>query len=132
MSFALAECKTGEKASRRRRTSAERTNARRRQPRQRIFSHVRSAKTAILWVAVLGAGIAAGLWLASLTYDCVFCLFAPPRFATWQCCMAGVAVSALTFGVTVALDRAFLPASLVGIRRVSRFLFEDLAQRQTN
>jgi len=85
-----------------------------------------------LWLAVLGAGVAAGLWMASMTKDCLLCLVAMPRFATWQCCTAGVAVSGLTFGVIVALDRAFLPASLVVIRRVSRFLFEDLAQRQTN
>jgi hypothetical protein len=86
----------------------------------------------MLWVAVLAAGIAAGLWMASMTRDCPMCLVALPRFATWQCCMVGVAVSGLAFGVTVALDRAFLAASPVGIRRVSRFLFEDLAERQTN
>ena len=119
-------------ASRRRRRSAERANARRLPPSQRIFSHVRSAKTAILWLAVVSAGIAAGLWMASMTYDCLMCLVALPRYATWQCCVAGAAVSGLAFGVTVALDRAFLRASLVGVRRVSRFLFEDLAQRQTN
>ena len=99
---------------------------------RRMFTSVRGAKTAILWLAVLGAGVAAGLWIASLTYDCLMCLVALPRYATWQCCVAGVAVSGLAFGVTVALDRAFLRASLEGVRRVSRFLFEDLAQRQTN
>ena len=110
----------------------EQADARTRPTRRRIFSQVRSAGTAIWWGAVLAAGIAAGLWMASMTYFCTFCLVAPPRFATWQCCMVGVATSGLAFGVTVALDRTFLPASLVGIRRVSRFLFEDLAERQTN
>jgi hypothetical protein len=85
-----------------------------------------------LWVAIFGAGIAAGLWMASMTYDCLLCVVALPRFGAWQCCIAGVAVSGLAFGVTVALDRSFLPASLVRIRRASRFLFEDLAQRQIN
>jgi hypothetical protein len=85
-----------------------------------------------LSVAVLAAGIAVGLWMASMTRDCLLCLVALPRFATWQCCVVGVAVSGLAFGVIVTLDRAFLATSLVGIRRVSRFLFEDLAQRRTD
>lgn len=86
----------------------------------------------MLWVAVLGAGIATGLWMASITSYCALCVAAPPRFATWQCCIAGLAVSAVGFGVTTALSRAFLPASVGGIRRASRFLFEDLARRQTD
>src|SRR5579863_6038255 len=126
-SYAIRTCgvQNRRNASRRQRRSAERANARRLPPWQRIFNQVRSAKTAILSLAVVGAGIAAGLWMASMTYDCLMCLVALPRYATWQCCVAGVAVSGLAFGVTVALDRAFLRASLVGVRRVSRFLFED-------
>ena len=34
--------------------------------------------------------------------------------------------------IVVAFYRAFLPTSFEGIRRVSRFFFEDLAQRQTS
>jgi hypothetical protein len=105
---------------------------RRRRPQWRIFNSVTSAKTAIFWVAGVSAGIVAGLWMASMTYYCAFCLFAPPRFATWQCCMVGLAVSVTGFGAIIALDREFLPTSFGGIRRVSRFLFEDLCQRQTN
>jgi hypothetical protein len=86
----------------------------------------------MLWMAVVSAGIATGLWMASMTYYCVFCLFAPPRFATWQCSLVGFVVSAGGFGLIIALDREFLPASFGGVHRVSRFLFEDLAKRQTN
>ena len=92
---------------------------------------MRVLKTGLLWGVVLGAGAAAGLWMASLSYFCTFCLVAPPRFATWQCCIAGFTVSAVALCIVVAFFRAFLPTCFEGIRRVSRFLFEDLAQRQT-
>lgn len=101
-------------------------------PLRRIFSSVRTAKTAILWIVALGAGIATGLWMASMSYYSEFGLVAPPRFATWQCCIAGFAVSAVGFGIVVALNRAFVSTSFGGVRRVSRYLFEDLAQRQRN
>lgn len=101
-------------------------------PLRRIFSLVRSAKTAILWIVVLGAGIAAGLWMASMTYYSEFGLVAPPPFATWQCCIAGFAVSAVGFSIVIALNRAFVSTSFGRVRRVSRCLFEDLAQRQRN
>jgi hypothetical protein len=99
---------------------------------RRIFSSVRSARTAILWIAVFGAGIAAGLWMASMTYYTEFGLVAPARFATWECCVGGFAVSVVGFGIVTALNRAFVSTSLGGIRRVSSYLFEDLAQRQHN
>ena len=67
-----------------------------------------------------------------MTYYCEFCMFAPQRFATWQCCVVGFVVSVMGFGAIIVLDRGFLPASFGAIRRISRFLFEDLAQRQTN
>jgi hypothetical protein len=106
--------------------------SRRRHSTRRIFSSVSYVKNAMLWVVGLGAGIAVGLWMASMTYFCTFCLFAPPRFAVWECCVVGLGVSVIGLGTIVAFDREFLPASRGGIRRVSRFLFEDLAQRQTD
>jgi hypothetical protein len=93
---------------------------------------VRIAQTAMLWVAGVTAGIVAGLWMASMTYDCLLCLYAPPRFAAWESCLVGCAVSAVLFAAIIALDREFVPSTVRGIRQVSRFLFEDLAARQTN
>jgi hypothetical protein len=31
------------------------------------------------WVAGITAGIVAGLWMASMTYYCGLCVFAPPH-----------------------------------------------------
>jgi hypothetical protein len=98
----------------------------------RIFGAVSSVKTAMSWAAVVSAGIAAGLWMASMTYSCELCVFAPSRFAAWQCCVVGFVVSAMAFWAIRVIEREFLPTSLDGIRRVRRFLFEDLAQRQGN
>jgi ABC-type multidrug transport system permease subunit len=86
----------------------------------------------MLWVAVVTAGIVAGFWMASMTYYCGLCVFAPPRFAAWESCLVGCAVSTVLFGAIIALDREFVPSSVRGIRQVYRFLFEDLAGRQTN
>lgn len=86
----------------------------------------------MLWVAGIVAGIMAGLWMASMTYPCGLCVFAPPRFATWESCLFGCAVSVVLGGAIIALDRQFVPSSLRGVRQVSRFLFEDLAGQQTN
>jgi hypothetical protein len=60
------------------------------------------------------------------------CTFAPPRFAAWESCLVGCAVSVVLFGLIIALDHEFVPNSLRGIRHVSRLLFEDLAAPQTN
>jgi hypothetical protein len=98
----------------------------------RIFHFVRIAQTAMQWVAVVTAGIVAGLWMASMTGYCGLCLFAPPRFAAWESCLVGSAVSLVLFAAIIALDREFVASTVCGIRRVSRFLFEDLAARQTN
>jgi hypothetical protein len=86
----------------------------------------------MLWVAGITAGIVAGLWMASLTYYCTFCLFAPPRFAWWECCLVGFASSAVAIGAIIAIDRGFLPNSVRSVRKLSRFLFEDLTRRQTD
>lgn len=86
----------------------------------------------MLWMAGIGAGIAAGVWMASMTYDCVFCLFAPPRFAAWESCMVGLAVSVVLFGLIIAIDRGFEPSTVRAVHQLSRFLFEDLTGRQTN
>ncbi len=84
------------------------------------------------WVAGITAGIVAGLWMASMTNYCSLCMFAPPRFAAWESCLVGCAVSVVLFGAIIALDREFVPGIVRGVRPVSRFLFEDLAGRQTN
>lgn len=84
------------------------------------------------WVAGITAGIVAGLLTASMTDYCGLCMFAPPRFAAWESCLVGCAVSVVLFGAIIALDRGFVPSSVRGVRKVSRFLFEDLARRQTN
>jgi hypothetical protein len=93
---------------------------------------VGTGKTAVLWVALVGAGIAVGLWVASMSYPCGICVVELPRFATWQCCLVGFAVSAMGFVAIGALDHAFVSTSFGGTRRAARFLFEDLAQRQPN
>lgn len=86
----------------------------------------------MLWVAGIAAGVVAGLWMASMTYSCGLCVFAPPRFAVWTSCLAGCAASLVVFGAITALDRHFVPSSFRGVRQVSRFFFEDLARHQTN
>lgn len=83
------------------------------------------------WVAVIAAGIVAGLWMASMRYPCDLCTFTPPRFAAWESCVVGCVLSVGLCGVIFAVDRAFVPSSIRGARHVSRFLFEELAERQT-
>jgi uncharacterized membrane-anchored protein len=86
----------------------------------------------MLWMAGVTAGIVAGLWMASMTYFCVFCLVAPRRFAAWESCLVGFAVSAVLLGAIIATDRGFLPSSVRAVRQLSRFLFEDLTGRQAD
>jgi hypothetical protein len=93
---------------------------------------MRSAQTAIQWAAVIAAGIVAGLWMASIRYPCGLCTFTAPRFAAWESCLVGCALSVGLWGVVFALDREFVPSSIRGARHVSRFLFEELAERQTD
>src|ERR1700733_3764101 len=79
-----------------------------------IFHFVRSAQLAVLWVAGIAAGVVAGLWMASVTYSCGLCMFAPPRFAAWESCLVGCGVSAVLFGAIIALDREFVPRTVRG------------------
>ena len=90
---------------------------------------MKTAKSVMLCVAGVTSGIAVGVWMASMTYYCEFCLFAPARFATWQSCLGGSVASALVFGAIIALDREFLSTSFRALSMVSRFLFEDLTRR---
>lgn len=102
-----------------------------RSPAPAYIRSVTSVKIAILWTLAVGAGIAAGLWMASATNFCTFCLVAPRRFATWECSVVGFLVSAAVLGAILAFERDFLRESIVRIHRLTRFLFEDLTQRQT-
>jgi hypothetical protein len=86
----------------------------------------------MLWLVITGAGVAIGLWMASMTSYCGLCLFGPPRFAAWECCLVGFAVSAIGYGAVVIFWRDFLPASIRAVRSATHFLFEDLGQRQTD
>jgi hypothetical protein len=106
--------------------------ARSTEERPRIFGFMRSVRVATLWLAIVAAGVATGLWMASMTSYCGLCLVAPARFATWECCLVGFAVSAIGYGATVVFWHDFLRSSLSEIGRLWRFLFEDLVQHQTD
>ena len=91
-----------------------------------------TAKAALFVAAGAAAGILVGLWMASMTYYCEFCLFGPPRFAIWQSCLIGFLPLAVVLSALIVVYREFFHAFLRGLRIVSRFLFEDLTPRPTD
>jgi hypothetical protein len=92
---------------------------------------VRTAKIALVVALCVAAGLVAGLWMASQTYACAaFCLYPEPRFAVWLSCLVGGIAVAIALVIAGANDRELFPQCARGLRKVSRFLFEDLSRRQ--
>ena len=91
---------------------------------------VRTARTVLLVALSAACGVLVGMWMASMTYPCLLCAYAAPKYATWQSCLVGAVTAALTVVIASTLDGEFLEESARGIRTTSRFLFEDLSRRQ--
>jgi hypothetical protein len=87
---------------------------------------MRTARTIVLLAAGPAAGVIFGLWMASLSYPCLLCVFAAPRFALWESCLVGATVGGLVLIVAVLVDEALLPRSARGLRSARHFLFKDL------
>ena len=83
-------------------------------------------------MAGIALGVAVGLWTASMTVECVFnmCMFAPPRFAAFECVVMGLLAATAIPVVAMAVNQDFLPATAETYRTITRFLFEDLSRQR--